>query len=82
MNDSYEKELEKIKKELQEFEKNLFTRMLNIMMSGELKEWSQNSPIGDKIEIDITLLEASDDINVQLLIGLHKQTIKVLKELG
>ena len=82
MNDKYEKELAKTKEELEEFEQNLFTRMLNLMMSGELNEWSQNSPIGDKIEIDITLLEASDDKNVQLLLGLHTQTMKVLKELG
>lgn len=82
MKDKYKTELEKAKKELKAFEQNLFTLMVNLMMSGELNEWSLNSPIGEEIVIDITLLEACTDEKVKSLLILHTTTLKVLEELG
>ena len=82
MKSDYEIELERIKTGLSNFELSLFTGMLNLLMKGELEEWYSQSPIGEEIEFDESLISSSEDGNIKELLNLYKLLKKTLVKLG
>lgn len=67
--------------EMNSFSSTFFTSVLNIVMSGEMKEWSDNVPIGEAHDFDIALLEACEDENVKITTALLKKLYETVSTL-
>lgn len=67
------------------FEPDLFDVILNVALSGELKEWSDSVPIGEAHTFHNDLLEACDDINIQIAVKVWnnlKEAIRLMCNLN
>ena len=58
---------------LDKFKEIILSNACDIMMAGELKEWSDSIPEGEEFDIEIEVFEGCDDLNLQLLIQLFKE---------
>lgn len=67
------------------FEVELFDVILNVALSGELKEWSDSVPIGEIHTFHNDLLEACEDTNVQIAVKVWqnlKEAIRLMCNLN
>lgn len=55
-----------------DFAEELYDRIFEITMTGEMKEWSDTVPTGETIEISYDLFKACDDLNVVSMLELRK----------
>ena len=82
MDKVYKAELSKIKSQLAAFEISLFTSMVNLLLKGELLDWNNDVPFGMEVQIDNSLLEASEDENIKELLNLHEKLKETVNKLG
>jgi hypothetical protein len=82
MDKSYKAELSKIKSHLAAFEISLFTGRVNLLMKGELSDWNNDVPLGMEVQIDNSLLEASEDENIKGLLNLQEKLKETVNKLG
>lgn len=66
---------------LKNFESELHQLMINIMLHGELKDWNDETDIGDVYEFNSELISSCNDENLQVLIGLYKKLVQTKQKL-
>ncbi len=80
--DAYRKNLIKAYKSLLNFQDNLFTDLLNIAMSGELKEINEVFEIGDTYNFNIEHLKGTNDTNLNKLLELYNQLENLMNSIA
>lgn len=67
---------------LSDCEGEIFTKMLNVAMSGEFKEIDEVFEEGDIYEFDIEQFRNSKDINVEKLVALHDHMNETIESIA
>lgn len=78
---NYREQLIKAIKDLEEAKSAVFNKIINVAMSGELKELNSVFEIGDGYEFELSQFEDLSDTNVQHLIGVYKNIDKTVSTL-
>lgn len=68
--ESYRENLVEALRTLIKANNSIYSSIIDISMQGELKEFNDSVPVGEVHEFDFAIFKNSDDINIQLLIGL------------
>lgn len=79
---NYRDSLKDTLRELVKIRGTVYTSMFEIIMQGELSEWSESVPIGEVHEFDFAIFQNSEDANIGLLVELYEQinsTIEAIK---
>lgn len=64
-----------------DFKSSFFEAILNVILSGELKEWSDSVPNGESHYFDIDLVKSCEDVNVQLTYKLYMRLSETIDTL-
>jgi hypothetical protein len=58
---------------LETLKTSLLSKVCDIMMAGELKEWSDSIPEDEEFDIDLEVFEGCDDENIKLMMKLFHE---------
>lgn len=58
---------------LETLKSSILANACDIMMAGELKEWSDSIPEDEEFDIDLEVFEGCDDVNIKLLMKLFHE---------